>query len=101
VVELGEIDPRSAAGLAACKRLEEAGATAFSMTVRERESESDYERVLALAQQTTLPVVVRDRVIDRYLVTMARAHGAAAAAGAAQNATKTIAAVGKAIANLF
>lgn len=78
VVELGEIDPRSAAGLAACKRLEEAGATAFSMTVRERESESDYERVLALAQQTTLPVVVRDRVIDRYLVTMARAHGAAA-----------------------
>lgn len=76
VVELGTIDPRTADGLAECKRLEEAGATAFSVTVREQTSEADYERVLALAQQTDRPVVIRDRVIDRFLVTMARAHGA-------------------------
>lgn len=78
VVDLGSIDPRTGAGLAECKRLEEAGTTAFSVTVREPMSESDYERVLALAQQTTLPVVIRDRVIDRFLVTAARAHGASA-----------------------
>lgn len=78
VVELGDLDPRQPEGLAACKRLEAAGATAFSVTVREPMAETDYERVLALAQQTTLPVVIRDRVIDRYLVTAARAHGASA-----------------------
>ena len=76
VVDLGDIDPRTIDGLAACKRLEAAGATAFSVSVREQTSETDYERVLALAQQTDRPVVIRDRVIDRFLVTMARAHGA-------------------------
>lgn len=58
--------------------LEAAGATALSVCGDGPVHEEAYQAVLLIAQFTTLPILLREMVLDPLQIAMARAHGAAA-----------------------
>jgi len=58
--------------------LESAGATALSVAGDGPAHEEAYQAVLLIAQFTTLPILLREMVLDPLQIAMARAHGAAA-----------------------